>query len=281
MNRCTVSDNWARDGSGGGVGTSTVNNCTITGNAAGSMGGGAAWCTLNNCTLTGNSSYYGGGVWSGTLNNCIVYYNTASYDVNFYLATLNYCCTTPWPGGVGNITSEPLFVDYAGGNLGLQSNSPCVNAGLNTYAPGVTDLDGNPRISGAAVDVGAYEFQFLDPFHAWLQQYGLPTDGSADCLDCDGDGHNNWQEWCCRTCPINALSALRLVSASPAGANVTVTWQSVAGVTYHLLRSTNLRASPLFELVATNLPGQAGTTTYTDTNAARLTPVFYRVGVGN
>ncbi len=246
------------------------------------MGGGAAWCTLNNCTLTGNSAYYGGGVWSGTLNNCIVYYNTASYDVNFYSATLNYCCTTPWPGGVGNITSEPLFVDFAGGNLRLQSNSPCINAGNNAYAPGTTDLDGRPRIVGGTVDIGAYEFQGagIGEFIAWLQQYGLPTDGSADYPDRDGDGLNNWQEWRCRTCPTNALSVLRLLSASPAGINVTVTWQSVAGVTYLLVRSTNLRASPLFQLVATNLLGQAGTTTYTDTNAARLAPLFYRVGGG-
>jgi hypothetical protein len=58
-----------------------------------------------------------------------------------------------------------------------------------------------------------------------------------------------------------------------------VTWQSFAGVTYFLERSTNL-ASPLAPL-ASNLLGQPGTTTYTDTNAASLAPLFYRVGVGN
>jgi hypothetical protein len=70
------------------------------------------------------------------------------------------------------------------------------------------------------------------------------------------------------------------VSASPEGANVLVTWQSVAGVTYHLLRSTRLSASPQFHVLATDLAGQAGTTTYTDTNAAHLSPLYYRVGVG-
>jgi len=116
--------------------------------------------------------------------------------------------------------------------------------------------------------------------YAWLQQYGLPTDGSADATDPDADGHNTWQEWRCLTDPTNALSALRLLSATPAGTNVTVSWQSVAGVSYFLERSTNLSAIPPFTLLAPNLPGQSGTTSYTDTNAASLAPLFYRVGIG-
>jgi hypothetical protein len=72
---------------------------------------------------------------------------------------------------------------------------------------------------------------------------------------------------------------LRLLSASRVGANVTVTWQSVAGVSYFLERSTGLAASPPFTLLATNLLGQSGTTTYTETNAAAAPRLFYRVGV--
>ena len=75
----------------------------------------------------------------------------------------------------------------------------------------------------------------------------------------------------------NALSVLRMVSALPTSTNATVAWQSVVGVNYFLERSTNL-TSP-FSLLATNITGQAGTTSYADTNAAGAGRFFYRVGV--
>jgi hypothetical protein len=74
---------------------------------------------------------------------------------------------------------------------------------------------------------------------------------------------------------------LRLLTTSPAGTNVTVTWQSVEGVSYFVERSTNLSATLPFTLLAPNLPGQPGTTSYTDSNATNAGPYFYRVGVGN
>jgi hypothetical protein len=124
---------------------------------------------MNNCTVVSNTaSYSGGGIWStnGALNNCVIYYNDAPNGPNWAgsgfragPAPQSYCCTTPDSGGQGCITNEPLFVDLAGNNFRLQSTSPCVNAGYNPYAPVGPDLDGNPRIEGGTVDIGAYEFQ--------------------------------------------------------------------------------------------------------------------------
>jgi hypothetical protein len=233
-----------------------------------------ALSTLYNCTVTGNSAVWGGGTWECTLYNCIVCFNTNSIPSSTpdcAGGTLNNC----W------VTLDPLFVAYTQGNLRLQSYSPCINAGNSDFGTADWDLDGRPRIVGSAVDIGAYEYQpgVSGAFIGWLEQYRLPTDGYADYFDSDRDGLNNWQEWRCGTNPTNSLSALRLLSATPQGTNITVTWQSVARVNYFLKRSADL-ASP-FQFVATNIVGQAGATTFTDTNAAGAGPFFYRVGVGN
>jgi parallel beta-helix repeat protein len=279
LNNCTLSGN-SITYYGGASCYGTLNNCALNANSAYYYGGGAFGGTLNNCTLAGNAASYGGGTYQGTRNNCIIYYNTASSGPNYLGGNLNYCCTTPRPSeSEGCITNAPLFVDLAGGNLRLQTNSPCIDAGANLYVVGDTDLDGRARIVNDIVDMGAYEWQPLSDFQLWLQYYGLPTDGTADYTDPDGDGKNNWEEWCCLTDPTNALSVLQMLATSNSVSGVIVTWQSVEDVTYFLERSTNLMALPAFQTVATNIIGQPDTTSYTDTNAVGSDMFFYRVGV--
>jgi len=88
---------------GGGTYQSTINNSTISANRA-KDGGGSYDGIMNNCTISANRADDGGGVYNGMINNCIVYYNHALDHPNYYNGTLNYSCTTPDPGGVGNIT---------------------------------------------------------------------------------------------------------------------------------------------------------------------------------
>jgi hypothetical protein len=76
--------------------------------------------------------------------------------------------------GDGNIDADPLFVDLDGGDYRLANGSPCIDSGINDALPEDTfdldedddtteslpfDLDGNERIVGGTVDMGAYENQ--------------------------------------------------------------------------------------------------------------------------
>jgi hypothetical protein len=306
LSSCLIEGNTSYDA--GGVGGCTLTNCVIRGNSASRYGGGSEASTMYNClvvyntagygggglyndwayncTIVGNSagSYGGGMLIASYLANCILYYNSAPNGPNYWSDYLFNCCSLPaYAGNTGNFSAEPAFVDLAGGDFRLRTNSPCINSGDNAYVANSPDLGNNPRIAGGTVDVGAYEFQPQTPVSlisfAWLQQYNLPTDGSADFADPDGDGMNNWQEWIAGTIPTNAASFLGLQRPSVTASNTIVSWQSVSGKTYFLQRSTNLAAKPSFLTLQSNILGQAGSTIFIDTNVPGPGASFYRVGI--
>jgi hypothetical protein len=180
-----------------------------------------------------------------------------------------------------NTTNAPLFVSAF--DFHLLSNSPCINSGNNAYVAGTTDLDGNPRVVGGTVDIGAYEYQTPSSVvsYAYLQRYGLPTDGSIDFADLDGTAFNVYQDWIAGLNPTNPASVLAMqtpVVASGASGLI-VSWQSVSGISYFIQRTTNVFEQPAFSTIQNNIAGQSSYTSYTDTTATNGGPYFYRVGV--
>jgi hypothetical protein len=88
LSNCTVSGNSAWEG--GGAHGSTLINCAVTRNSAGTVGGGVVGGTLVNCTLTGNSTAgSAGGAHESALENCVVYFNAAPSGSNYAGGTVD------------------------------------------------------------------------------------------------------------------------------------------------------------------------------------------------
>jgi hypothetical protein len=89
--------------------------------------------------------------------------------------------------GGHNIDVYPRFVNAAQGDLHLAVGSMVVDTGDGTV-PGLpaTDIDGNPRIQGGDVDMGAYEGEFD------AVRVALDTDPSHLEVIVDGDTMTTW-----------------------------------------------------------------------------------------
>ena len=84
--------------------------------------------------------------------------DSSNYDAVLELDDPGTSITLPQPGAGANQTAGPLFVDPGSGDFRQQAGSPTIDAGDSTASDlGATDLGGNPRLLGDAVDIGAYE----------------------------------------------------------------------------------------------------------------------------
>jgi parallel beta-helix repeat protein len=144
---------------GGGVtleyspwGVSTVVNNTVVANS----GVGIYW---NNTTLT-NCNNLVAFNWVGLMQNtnALLLANNEVFGNTLGGVNSDYIGLTNQTGVNGNISAEPGLANYRLGNFHLQPGSVCSNAGLsgilNTTFP---DLDGQPRVVGGRIDIGAYE----------------------------------------------------------------------------------------------------------------------------
>jgi len=154
----------AASGYGGGIycyfsSPATITNNTIADNSA-STGGGIRWryhglTTMTNNIITGNTaSLFGGGIYGDSPNLSNVTYNDVwGNSPDNYYPDVYYPENPP-----GNISDDPMFRDPAIGDYHLQRGSPCIDVGNNS-APGLplTDFEGDDRIIGSVVDLGADE----------------------------------------------------------------------------------------------------------------------------
>jgi len=68
---------------------------------------------------------------------------------------------------------NPLFVDAASGDYRLSSDSPLIDQGVVTTNVASTDLDGNTRTVGSAIDIGAYEYNGVQAWNPLTDEFAI------------------------------------------------------------------------------------------------------------
>jgi hypothetical protein len=262
-----------RGTSGGGAWVSrdaVLENSLIVGNEATSDGGGAQLnepgATVRNCTVVDNEAADGGGLYckaGSVIENTIMRLNTGGeWDITGGASTFSHCATAPDPGGAGNITDAPLFVNAVMGDYRIQPASPCLDAGTNVTLDVALDLDGTPRpLDGDADGVTAFDIGCYEVYNA--------------AGDSDGDGMTDRDEGIADTDPTDANSVLRITAISN-NSPVTVFFESSASRLYSLQGRSVLDAGDWADIIGK--AGGGGTDSLTDTNAPPQGP-FYRVRV--
>ena len=178
-------------------GNPIMSNCTIVGNTAKDEGGGIyseSDLILTNCTVVANyAENSGGGLFCADnsvlrLTDCIFWDNEDDSGTG-QLSQIKggrpeviYSCIQdddpndghiPFSDANGNIDDRPRFVrnpDDGGdgwgvgnddfGDIHLKVVSPCIDSGLPTFVAGPrTDMDGQPRVMGLRIDMGADEYR--------------------------------------------------------------------------------------------------------------------------
>lgn len=172
-----------------------LTNVAFYGNSSGGIGGGILNAQgsesnpllLTNVTLSGNTAESTGGGIVNTgfivLSNTILWGNAAGNGGNEIFnrttgtAELEYSLYSDGPGDIvegsgfevddNSLTVDPLFRDQEEGNLRLEEDSPAIDAGdpdtdlalfpVNDDGDPV-DVGNNPRVFGAEIDMGAWEW---------------------------------------------------------------------------------------------------------------------------
>lgn len=139
---------------------------------------------LVHCTFSGNTAAGEGGALFNVdsdpaIYNCIFWGNGPDEvaEGGTLITHMTFSCIEGGFPGMGNIDSDPLFVNQEFGDLHLSHPSPCKNVG--THSPSVfadTDFEGDPRIVDNTVDMGA------DEFHPHLYYTGNATSGGVILL---------------------------------------------------------------------------------------------------
>ncbi len=194
VERCRISDNAT---AGVYSTTGSLINCLVSANGGYGWYAGAS-SSIRNCTFVGNGNRGVSATTSSvTVTNCILWDNGQFGAGN---PTMTYSAIQGGHAGIGNIDQNPLFMtpgywkgnNWTEGDYRLPAVSPCVGAGDPSFVSEELDHEGNPRVVGARVDIGAYEYADC------TDGADFDGDGTPDVCDADvdGDGVPNAADLC-------------------------------------------------------------------------------------
>ncbi|MEM6298000.1 MAG: choice-of-anchor Q domain-containing protein, partial [Bacteroidota bacterium] len=165
ITNCLFFDNRVPFGDGGAIyndsgisGTTQIINCTLAENEADAQGG-AVYNTESvsvvNSIFWNNTSGTGGESWHSSFGTSFVIAHSLIEEMQTAVIGTNYGGTTLNNGMIYN--TDPLFTNSASGTLTLEPCSPAIDAGNSASTTAVTDIEGNTRVQGTQIDMGAHE----------------------------------------------------------------------------------------------------------------------------
>jgi hypothetical protein len=239
MSRCKISGNFANYygiAIYSKTGEIALESCVITANIG--QENHAIWCDpsailkMANCTVAGNNppaitvlsstplSL------SSSITNSIIYgnchypYQSCKDQIIPGTVSISYSDVQGGYPGTGNINIDPCFVQpghwdangtpnpyddfWVEGDYRLTAVSPCIDTGGIAFLMDNKDLAGNPRIAGASLDMGAYEYQNSTPtaeagpeqvVYAWIDGIAPVTLDGSGSRDADGDELSYLWSW--------------------------------------------------------------------------------------
>lgn len=170
---CLIVGNSAA-GWGGGVyvagsldSTFLMTGCTIAGNVSGGSGGGVSCSAesgvIRHCILWGNEAVAGDNLHMDIVTNGLISF-PANLELSYSLLSMDPKSVALAPSAVlllgeGMLDGDPMFTNARAGDYHLTGGSPCVDAGDPGFvpAPAQLDIDGDARVLGPRVDIGADE----------------------------------------------------------------------------------------------------------------------------
>ena len=261
-------------------------NCSFTENNAQNGGGmyndgrttsGTSSPILTNCSFTKNTATDGGGMlndagrggtsnpvvrnsifWENNAVSANSWFNNSTSSLNVAYTLVEETSAGALSGGTSTgagmiYAQDPLFTNATSGTLTLEPDSPAIDAGNDAALPAgvTTDLAGNQRIQGSAVDMGAFETSPAPPTK--------PVDNPPTILQ--------------------PVAPTDLTATGTGTGTIFLEWtdRSDNETEYRIFRSTGAGG---FNQIAT-VPADSGAMSYTDTNLQPDTYYIYMVYVSN